>query len=505
MFKNTRDTRRLSLIFLMLLAAVLAALAALAHSRPAAAGSRKHAGDAATALRAQAQGADGAKGAGTGETADIKETGGSEGIGGSGETGGSERIAASEGIGVNERTGVSEETGGSGEIAASEGIGVSERTGVSEETAANERTGVNGGTAASKKTGVSEGIGGSEGIGVNEGAAASEGAGGANGPVKITDDSGREIALPAPARRVIPLYASFSECLTALGRADVILARTEPDRTLPGLFTVGSHMNPNLELIVSLEPDLVLILQGRDEAEELAGRLDRLGIPSASFKIASFADLYSCIMRIGVLVGEQDAARRLVRDIEAELALAAHEPGAEPGAATGAVTGGQASPAGQAAGPGAKSDGAKPGGADAGAGCGAKPGQGRPLRRPTVFFEVRYPNLLAAGMDNMVSDIILKAGGVPCLLEYPGKFVRLSEEIPILMDPDIYLIQKGPMNKSPLPLSGRSHYNDLRAAKNGFCLIVDEDLFSRPGPNSVGAVRELSAIIHDWEKKTAAR
>ena len=77
--------------------------------------------------------------------------------------------------------------------------------------------------------------------------------------------------------------------------------------------------------------------------------------------------------------------------------------------------------------------------------------------RPKVFFEIRYPNLLGAGTASMVNDIIERAGGVNCLT-VPKKIARLNLEAVIAADPDVYLVQQGPMNPNPEKVTERPNY-----------------------------------------------
>ena len=115
--------------------------------------------------------------------------------------------------------------------------------------------------------------------------------------------------------------------------------------------------------------------------------------------------------------------------------------------------------------------------------------------RPKVFFEVRYPNLLGAGRGSIVNDIIKRAGGINCI-ESHKKMVRIGMEALIKRDPGVYIIQRGPMNKNPSHPSERPHFHVLGAVRDGRMMMVDEQVFSRPGPRSVKAVEQLAAFLH---------
>ena len=83
------------------------------------------------------------------------------------------------------------------------------------------------------------------------------------------------------------------------------------------------------------------------------------------------------------------------------------------------------------------------------------------------------------------------------------RMVRLSEESLALLNPDVYLLQEGAMNKNPMPLEQRPHFRTLAAVRNNFVFRVAESRFSRPGPQSVLAVEELSVILMRWHEAKA--
>ncbi|EGW51970.1 hypothetical protein HMPREF1022_01088 [Desulfovibrio sp. 6_1_46AFAA] len=267
-------------------------------------------------------------------------------------------------------------------------------------------------------------------------------------PIEVVDDTGVTLTLDKPAERIIALYGAYNELLLALDARDLLVARTVADAHLPelaGLPAIGTHMRPNAELIVAQKPDLVLQLAGRREALLQTEALRKLGINVLTFEMDSFDKMFDVLEKLGRLTGREQKAAGLIRDWRARLATL------------------RARHAGE-----------------------------KPVR---VFYEVRYPNLLAAGQGSIVNEIIAVAGGENVVAD-DKKLVRFNEEALILADPDAYLTQKGPMNPDPQPLSERAHYRDLRAVRTGRVLVVDEDRFARPGPRAVEAAEELERWLH---------
>ena len=271
---------------------------------------------------------------------------------------------------------------------------------------------------------------------------------GVQAEVSVTDDLGRMVRLEHPAESVIALYGAFNEMLAAMGREDLIAARTRADTLPPSILdkpVIGTHLRPNVELVAGLAPDLVVQYGGRKSAGTAVADIRRKGIPVAVFTPASFSGLFSVIRRLGVLTGSEDRAEALAQSLENRLdAVSASIPANAP--------------------------------------------------RPRTFFEIRYPNLLGAGQKSMVSEVISRAGGVNCL-ENPERIVRLNEEELVRLDPEVYLVQRGPMNKNPVPPKDRPHFRTIDAVRAGRVFFVDEQIFSRPGPRSVDAVEQLARIF----------
>ncbi|WP_243838523.1 ABC transporter substrate-binding protein, partial [Nitratidesulfovibrio liaohensis] len=144
----------------------------------------------------------------------------------------------------------------------------------------------------------------------------------AGGPVSITDDTGREVRLPHPARRIVALYGAFNELLAAMGLTDRIAARTAADEepaAIRALPVIGTHMRPSPEMVAAVAPDLVLQMEGRREAGEAVEGLRALGIPVAVFRVGSFDELFGVLRRMGTLTGEPQRAAALEAALRARL------------------------------------------------------------------------------------------------------------------------------------------------------------------------------------------
>ncbi len=266
---------------------------------------------------------------------------------------------------------------------------------------------------------------------------------------EIVDDFNQTISLEKPAKRIIPLYGAFTEMLFAIGSGAEVIARTQADEHPEGireLPSVGTHMKPNVEMIIGLKPDLVIQSASRHEANPEMDRLRQAGCPVAVFAPKSFEDIFSVMLRLGALAGRVEQAEATVAQLKKRL------------------------------------ENVKMKLADV-------------RKRPRVFYEVRSEPLTGAGRGSIVQEILL-AAGAENILENNKAIVHYSFEALLAGDPDGYIVQRGPMNRNPLDPSRRSHFERLRSVKEGKIFFVDELLFSRPGPRCVDAVEELAAALH---------
>ena len=271
----------------------------------------------------------------------------------------------------------------------------------------------------------------------------------ASAEVRITDDLGQVISLEGPARRIISLYGAYSEIFFAMGLEDRLVARTRADLFPPAILSkpsVGTHLRPNMELVLGLQPDLIIQASGRKYGHEVIRQIEERGLVVASFQPNTFEELFSVIHRLGTLTGNEETADRLVKQLRGRLQQLSQRLTATE-------------------------------------------------HRPSVFFEVRYPNLLGAGQQSIVNDVILKAGGINCLPNRK-KLVRINIETLVGYNPEVYVIQKGPMNRNPVEPKSRPNFRVIKAVEEGRVLFVDEHIFSRPGPRSVEAVEKLAAFLH---------
>ncbi len=102
---------------------------------------------------------------------------------------------------------------------------------------------------------------------------------------EVTDETGRTVRVPQPVNRIVSLAPSLTETVYALGLQDRLVGDTDYcDYPVDAQkkTKVGGGINPSLEQIAALHPDIVLVTKGFNRLETV----HLLGVPEAGASVA---------------------------------------------------------------------------------------------------------------------------------------------------------------------------------------------------------------------------
>lgn len=132
-----------------------------------------------------------------------------------------------------------------------------------------------------------------------------------NNTYTFTDAHGREITMDKNPQKVVVLSGSFAEMWEqAGGKLIGVTADAPEDRELDmeGVTIVGeSTHKPNLETIVSLEPDFVILAADTEQHKALSENLDDMGVNNAFFKVEFLDDFVDAMKIMTDLTGDKEA------------------------------------------------------------------------------------------------------------------------------------------------------------------------------------------------------
>jgi iron complex transport system substrate-binding protein len=120
---------------------------------------------------------------------------------------------------------------------------------------------------------------------------------------------------PAEVKRVVTMAPSLTETVVAVGAAERLVGVSRYDELpqVKALPRVGGFVDPNVEAVVALKPDLLVVQKapGNQKAvETLAG----LGVPVLALPLTSVQDALDATLTLGDVLGRPAQAKALVQD-----------------------------------------------------------------------------------------------------------------------------------------------------------------------------------------------
>jgi iron complex transport system substrate-binding protein len=270
--------------------------------------------------------------------------------------------------------------------------------------------------------------------------------------VTATDAHGRVVTLERPAARVISLVPSATDLLIAAGGRDRLVARTDNDHgpELAALPSVGG-MEPSVERIVALRPDLVVVFHATASRGLLDG-LEAQGIRTFALGTRDTAQTFAGLAGLGRLAGVEHGADSLARRMRAELA------------AVSAFT---------------------------------------PADTPTVFLVVNVDPPMTAGPETFMAQMVVAAGARTAFPDLREDWAMISLEEVLRRQPDWLLTstgEGGTVERRLEQLRAAPGWRELRAVREGRVLALPSDLLARPGPRLAEAARAIRAGVHRAER-----
>ena len=267
----------------------------------------------------------------------------------------------------------------------------------------------------------------------------------------LRDMLGREVSMPGLPSRIVSLVPSVTETTFALGGQDRLVGVSDFCDWPPAARAkprVGGMINPSLEAIVALKPDLVV---GTDEGnrEETFLQLQRIGVPVYVVHARKVSEMYELIARVGELTARGDAVAPLVADIRRRIDSVRAKV------------------------------------------------SGRP--RPRVLYVVWPDPLLVPGRDSHLTEMIELAGGQSITAQEPVSYVRFSVEAAVARAPEVIVLADHSSGASTAGRAAPEKWQALAsvpAIRAGRLYSVDLSILHRYGPRVPDGLEILARLIH---------
>ena len=260
----------------------------------------------------------------------------------------------------------------------------------------------------------------------------------------VTDDLGRTVNVPVKITRIVSLAPNLTENIFAVGAGDRLVGVTTfcnyPEQAKE-IAKIGDTMNPNMELIVALKPDIVFVSTA-SQIEAFMKTLEVNGIAVYVTNPASLDGVLKNLTQLGDIFGTQEQTEKLVNDLQRRVAA-------------------------------------------------ANPPPAYLLIHPTVFVQISKEPLFTIGKSSFLTEIVARAGGHSVTADIDSAYPKISKETALALNPEIIILSDSEDNREPNDV-----FKSSTAVKNARVYKVNADLLSRPGPRLVDALEQIAKDLH---------
>lgn len=260
------------------------------------------------------------------------------------------------------------------------------------------------------------------------------------------DDSGREVRLAGPAKRIIALAPHIAESLYAAGAGEQLVGTVDYSDYPPAakkLPRVGGYSRIDLEAVVALKPDLVLVWESGNSLTQ-ADKLRSLGLTVYISQPNRMEDVASQLERFGQLAGTEAVANAAAANFRQRLA------------------GLQQANASKA--------------------------------KIRTFYQIWKAPLMTIGGPQIISDAILLCGGENVFGHLSQMAPRISIESVIASDPEV-IIATGMGDAKPEWLHDWDKWTHLTAVKRQNLFHINPDIMQRHTPRILEGAEKLCAHL----------
>lgn len=279
----------------------------------------------------------------------------------------------------------------------------------------------------------------------------------------VRDDLDREILVPTKITRVVSTAPSVTEMIFAAGGGDRLVGVTtfcNYPKAAKEIAKIGDTMNPNMESIVALKPDVVFVSTA-SQIEAFTKTLEQNGIAVYVMDPTSIHEIALNLLKLGELFDTSETALKVWKNL----------------------TDRQMEVFGKVRDLAVKDE--------------AKELAAPELRkllemeRTRVFLQISNEPLFTIGKQSFLNDLFLWARGQSVTEEIETAYPMLSKETALALQPEVIILSASDDNREPNEV-----FRNSPAVKNGRVYSIDADILSRPGPRLVDALEQIAKLLH---------
>jgi len=254
-----------------------------------------------------------------------------------------------------------------------------------------------------------------------------------NAEVSVTDDTGTEVVLTQPARRVISLAPHITESVFAIGAGDKLVGvvnYSDYPLQAQSIPQVGSYKKVSYETIAAMQPDLILAF-GSGNGWEMINHLRSLGFTVYVDEPRTLEDVANTLTKFGLLLGQSEQGNK-----QADAFLAQYQTLKE---------------------------------------------QYQDKDKVKIFYEVWNKPLLTISNEHLISDVIHLCGGKNIFDDAIPLVPKVSVEMVVRRNPDV-IVASGMGEERPEWLDEWRNWRSIKAVQSNQLYFIPPDILQRHTP-----------------------
>lgn len=273
----------------------------------------------------------------------------------------------------------------------------------------------------------------------------------------VTDDLDRRVTIPVKVTRVVSLAPNLTESIFAVGAGDRLVGVTTfcnyPEQAKE-IAKIGDTMNPNMESIIALKPDVVFVSTA-SQIENFTKTLEANGIAVYVTNPTTLDGVIRNLSELGIIFGMHSSgnefANLLKNRVEAvRTACKTFRLEDE-----------------------------------------TDEWYDKKVGIVRVFAQISKEPLFTVGKTAFLNDLLETAGGRSVTNKVESSYPKLSKETALILQPEAIILSESDDNKEP-----NDAFKNSPAVKNGRVYKVNADLLSRPGPRLIDALEQIARHLH---------
>lgn len=266
--------------------------------------------------------------------------------------------------------------------------------------------------------------------------------------ISATDDLGHVVALHRVPQRIISLAPSITETLFALGLDSSVAGVTDycdyPEAAMKKA-KIGGMLNPNIERVLALQPDLVL-MSGSGNMRPDYEKLTSSGVTVFVSYPRSIDGVFKSVADAGILTSRKPMADSIVTRLKKRRDELAHQAASQ--------------------------------------------------QKRTVLMLLSLKPIVAIGPGTFLDELITLANGENIARNSSTAYPLLSREEILRRQPDVIIATNDIVRSTEDIISSYPEWKALVAIQNRRVAVIDASIVSRPGPRIVEGLEAIMNAIH---------